>query len=336
MSLPKTHFVSLIEKHSESPDGIQYKEVDAPQITGAKDVIIKNRYSGVNFIDAYFRKNLYPCDVPYIFGKEAAGEVAAVGSEVSRFKVGDKVAYIGINTFAQYTKIPEDYVRIAKLPADSSDEQLKTYAGALLSGLTAITFAHDAHPVQKGDFLLVWAAAGGFGQLFIQYVTKKLGARVIAVASTEEKLQKAKSLGAEFLINSSTDDVVAKTNEFTGGAGATVSYDSIGKDTWQTSLAALGLKGHWVSFGNASGLVPPFSILELSPKNLKVSRPTLFGFTGTHEEFDKWTKILFDLLNSGVLKLDIYKTYPLKDYAQATSDLESRKSTGKLVIEIPQ
>lgn len=336
MSLPKTHFVSLIEKHSDSPDGIIYKEIEAPQVTGPRDVIIKNRYAGVNFIDAYFRTGLYPSQPPYIFGKEASGEVAAVGSEVSRFKVGDKVAYISTNTFAQYTKIPDDYVRVTKLPGDVDDEKLKFYAGALLSGLTAISFAHETCDIKKGDFILVWAAAGGFGQQFIQYASKKLGARIIAVASTDDKLEIAKELGAEFLINHTKEDVAAKTREYSGGAGAAASFDSAGKDTSKISLDALAKKGTWISFGNASGKVPPLSIELLSPKNLKVLRPTLFGYTDTHEDWEKYTKILIESFNSGLLKLNIYKTYPLQNYNEATSDLESRKSTGKLVIEIPQ
>lgn len=333
MSIPKFHKVALARQVADTPDGIEYAEVEAPQVTSPTDVIIKNKYSGVNFIEAYFRKGIYPAQFPYTFGREAAGVVAAVGGNVTKYKVGDKVAYLSPGTLAQYTKVSQDHVQVRVLPASTTDEQLKEWAAILLQGLTAITLATEAYEVKKGDYVLVWAAAGGTGQLLVKY-TASLGAHVIAVASTDDKLAIAKKLGAEYLVKLS-DDVVAKVQEITGGAGVAVSFDGVGKDTFEASLASLARKGTLASFGNASGVVPPFAIGRLSPKNLKIARPQLFGYLVTDDEWKHYTDILLDSLEKGYIDITIFKTYPLSEYKQAAEDLEGRKSTGKLVIEIP-
>ncbi|GEQ70213.1 hypothetical protein JCM33374_g3889 [Metschnikowia sp. JCM 33374] len=332
MSIPKSHHVSLARQASESSSGIEYAEIEAPQITGPQEIIINNKYAGVNFIDAYFRKGIYPTQFPHIFGREATGIVAAVGEEVSNYKVGDKVAYLSSQTFAQYTKISAKTVQIKKLPEATTDEELKRWAAILLQGLTAITLPKESYEVKKDDFILVWAAAGGVGQILTQYTTS-LGARVIAIASTDEKLQIAKEAGAEFLIKSD-DDIVTKVTEITKGAGVRASFDSIGKDSFEASFASLGRKGTLVSYGNASGVVPPFSLNRLSPKNLKITRPQLFASIQTEEEWDAYTGILEKALAKGIVNVTIYKTYLLSEYAQATKDLEERKTSGKLVLKI--
>lgn len=333
--LPKTQKVVLQEETGESLDIIKYADFDTPQIESPKDIIIKNKFAGVNFIDSYFRKGIYPSEKPHIFGREAVGVVEAVGDDVSNFSVGDKVAYLGFDTFAQYTKLSDDFVLILKLDPKTSDESLKEYAAAILQGLTALSLVEEAYEVKKDDYILVWAAAGGVGKILTQLV-KQIGAHVIAIASTKEKLALAKELGAEYLINSSEDDIVSKVKEITNGKGVHASLDSIGKDTFETSFELVARKGSLVSYGNASGVVPPISISRLAAKNVKVLRPALFGYIATKEEWVYYTTKLFKLIASGDLKIDIYKTYPLSEYRQATSDLESRKTTGKLVLEIPQ
>lgn len=333
MSIPQTQKAAYADAVSDSPDGVLYGDVDSPQITSPDDIIVKNKYSGVNFIESYFRKGVYPAKFPYIFGREASGVVAAVGDNVSDYKVGDKVAYLAPSTFAQYTKIAQSSNVVKKLPESTTDEELKFWGAALVQGLTAITFAHEAYEVKKGDYILVWAAAGGVGQILTQYASK-LGAHVIAVASTDDKLAIAKKLGAEYLVKLS-DDVVAKVKEITGGAGVIALFDGIGKDTFQASLDSLARKGTFVSYGNASGVVPPLSIGTLSPKNLRVLRPQVFGYLGNKEEWEHYTDILQKTYKDGSIKIDL-TTYPLSEYKEATTALEGRKTTGKLVLEIPQ
>lgn len=335
MSIPKTHHVSLFKETSPSVDAIIYTEIDAPQITGPHDVIVKNKYAGVNFIEGYFRKGTYDVPTPYVFGREAAGVVAAVGDKVQKYQVGDKIAYLSPGSFAQYTKLPESHVQASKLSAETTDEQLKLYAATLLQGLTALTFVHEAYEVKKGDYILVWAAAGGVGQSITRY-TSALGAHVIAVASTEEKLKIAKDLGAEFLVNSLTEDVLARVKEITNGVGVAASFDSVGKDTWDITYNAVARKGTIVSFGNASGVVPPVALFTLTPRNLRLLRPLLMGYLQTAEEWDHYSKLLQDSLKAGLVSDSVFKTYPLSEYKQAATDLEGRKTTGKLVLEIPQ
>lgn len=333
MSLPELHYVALSPEVSATPDNIQYVQIETPHITGPHDVIIKNKYAGVNFIEAYFRKGLYPGQFPFVFGKEASGVVAAVGADVKNFKVGDKVAYLASKTYAQYTKIQDDCIHAKRLPADVSDDQLKLWAAALLQGLTAVSLAHEAYEVKPQDNLLVWAAAGGVGQILTKYASS-LGAQVIAVASSDEKLAIAKEKGAKYLIRTD-EDVAARVAEITNNVGVQAVFDSIGKDTFETSFKALARKGTFVSYGNASGAVPPFSVSMLASKNAKICRPTLYGYVATAEEWEKYTNIVKENLESGLFKI-AYTEYPLSEYKQATSDLEGRRSTGKLILDIPQ
>lgn len=333
MTLPATQKVASASEISESPDIIQYTDSETPQITGPHDIIVKNKYAGVNFIEAYFRKGIYPTQFPLIFGKEASGVVAAVGDEVTQYKVGDKVAYMGQKAYAQYTKLSDSSIHIVKLADDATDEQMKLWAAALLQGLTTIALAQESYAVKRGDHVLVWAAAGGVGQILTKYVSH-LGAHVIAVASSDEKLAIAKDLGAEFLIRTD-EDVAAKVKEYTNNKGVEAVYDSIGKDTFDTSLRSLARKGTFVSYGNASGPVPPLSISILAAKNAKICRPTLYGYIATPEEWKSLTDTLTKSLDSGLFQIK-YTTYPLSEYRQATTDLEARRTTGKLILEIPQ
>lgn len=333
--LPSTQKVILFEENSDSLDVLKYADFDTPHIASPNEIIIKNKFAGVNFIDSYFRKGIYPSEKPHILGKEAVGVVAAIGDNVTKFSVGDKVAYLSPSTFAQYTKLTDTHIQILKLDPNTSDESFKLYAASLLQGLTALPFIQEAYNVKKGDYILVWAAAGGVGQILTQLISQR-GAHVIAIASTEEKLALAKKHGAEYLVNHITDDIVEKVNDITNGKGVNASFDSVGKDSAEISLAALARKGTFISYGNSSGLVAPLLLNRLSAKNLTVLRPQLMGYITTSEEWEHYVHLLFKIIDSGDLKIDILKTYPLSDYRLATSDLEGRKTTGKLVLEIIQ
>ncbi|CCC71841.1 hypothetical protein NCAS_0I01730 [Naumovozyma castellii] len=316
---------------SDGYDVIKYKTIQTPTVENSNEMVIKNSYSGINFIEAYFRKGIYPCELPYLPGREASGIVAEVGKDVKNFQIGDKVAYLHGETMAEFTKIKETDP-IIKLSKDASDENLKLYAAGLLQSLTAITLINEAHEVKKGEYVLVYAAAGGVGLLLDQLLKMK-GAHTIAVCSTKEKLELAKANGAEFSINSKEENVVQRVMEITNNKGVDVAYDSIGKATFEDTLAALKLKGSLVSFGNASGPVPPLLINRLSPKNLKLVRPQLYGYITNPEDWEKYSKEFQSLVDSGKLNIKIFKTYPLKDYKIAVQELEGRKTTGKLVLK---
>lgn len=336
MSLQSTtQRVIRISANSPGYDVIEYAEVDTPKITKPNQVLVKNKYLGVNFIEAYFRKGDYPAQLPYTLGREALGVVIGVGKDVTKYKVGDNVAYLQPGSFAQYVVFDDDKVQVIKLKSQLNDEEWKTFGLVLIQGLTAITFVEEAHKVEKDQYVLVWAAAGGVGQLLVQLL-KLRGAKVIAIALTEDKLKLAQSLGADYLINSSKQDITAEVDKITNGAGVNVLFDSIGKDSFETLLAAVARKGSFVSYGNALGLVPPFSINRLLQKNIKLSRPTLFNYVATQPEWDHYLKQLVELIEGKKLKFDITKVYDLADYKQAAQDLEGRKTTGKVTLKIPQ
>lgn len=334
-SLPASQKAIVMYENSATLDVLRYADVATPRITSGDDVVVKNRFAGVNMIESYFRKGIYPTLLPYIFGREASGVVAAVGDSVTKYRVGDKVAYILGETFAQYTKFDQGKVNVMKLAKDTSENDLKVYGSVLIQALTALTFTREAYAIKKGDWALVWAAAGGVGTILTQLIAQR-GAHVIAVASTLDKLDLAKRLGAESVINSLTDDVLEKVMEATSGKGVNVVYDSIGKDTFETSLASLARKGYFVSYGNASGVVPPVAINRLSPKNITLLRPQLYGYLTDQHEWDYYVGELKTIIANKSLEFGISQTFPLEQYPEAARLLESRQTTGKLVLAIPQ
>lgn len=330
-SIPKTQKVILINE-TGGYDVLKYQDYPIPKISD-NDILVKNKYSGINFIEAYFRKGIYPSEKPYVLGREASGTVVAKGNSVKSFEIGDKVAYMSESAFAQYTKVSAAG-KVVKLPADSDDETLKLYAAGLLQSLTALTFVNEAHNVKKGEYILVYAAAGGVGLLLDQLI-KARGAHVIAVASTEEKVQLAKKNGAEYGIVSTKEDIVTKVKEITNGEGVDAAFDSVGKDTFKTTVDSLKNKGTFVSYGNSSGVVDSFALTSL-PRNIKILRAGVLGYISTPEDWDHYTKEIVPLLSSGKLNIHIGKIFPLSKYAEATKELEARKTTGKLVLEIAQ
>ena len=279
----------------------------------------------------YFRSGLYPVPEgrwPYILGREAEGTVVKTGGgDTLDFKEGDKVVWMGEEAYAEYTAAPA--AKAFKIP---DGVKPKIPAAALLQGLTALTLIKEAHHVNKGDWVLVHAAAGGTGQWLCQLL-KAVGANTIGTASTPEKIETAKKAGATHMINYSKEDVKTKVMELTNNNGVVAVFDGVGKDTFDLSLECVARKGSMISFGNASGAVPPVTIAKLSPKNARLMRPTLFGYIATREEFAGWSKQLFEFIEQGAIDVGIHETYPLSEVKRAQDDLHARKTSGKLLLD---
>ncbi|KAI9319172.1 hypothetical protein BX666DRAFT_2018350 [Dichotomocladium elegans] len=293
---------AIVVEQPGGPEKLLYKDVPIPKAI-ENTIVIKNHAIG------------------------NAGEVAEVGPGVTDFKVGDRVVYIGPDTYAEYVSAPSD--KVEKITNDVSYESA---AAVGLQALTAWTMVRDGYPVKEGDVVLVHAAAGGVGLLLCQ-MSHYLGATVIGTVGSAAKAEIARAHGADYVINYSEEDVVAKVNEITNNLGCHAVFDGVGKDTFEISLQAARRLGTVVSFGNASGVVPPINITKLTPKNLKLMRPALFGYLVSREESKKWWGEVFDLLANNHIKINIHKIYDLKDAAQAHMDLEGRKTTGKLLLK---
>lgn len=308
------------------PEVLEAAEVPVPS-PAAGQVLVRHAAVGLNYIDTYHRSGLYPLKLPSGIGLEAAGLVEAIGDGVTRFKVGDRVAYNGtMGAYAEAAVVPAD--RAVKVPDGIS---LETAAAAMLKGMTAEFLVRRCFHVKQDDVVLIHAAAGGVGQILVQWC-KSLGATVIATVGSEAKAAIARDLGADHVIDYSREDVAAKVAELTGGKGVAVVYDGVGKDTWAASLKSLARRGMMVTFGNASGPVPAFAPLELSAKSLFVTRPKLFDYIATTEELDESAGALFAVLGSGAVKIDIGQTFPLAEARAAHEALEGRRTTGATVL----
>jgi NADPH2:quinone reductase len=304
---------------------------DLPTVDpGAGEVRVRHQAIGVNFIDTYFRSGLYPVPLPAILGSEGAGIVDAVGSGVTHVRAGDRVAYAAGSpgSYAEYRTLTA--LPVVKLPDDIDFDRA---AAMMLKGLTVQYLLRRTRPQRDlgpGDFILWHAAAGGVGLIACQWAAA-LGLRVIATAGSPEKCALALRHGAEFAIDYRTEDVVARVRGITGGKGVPVVYDSVGKDTWDRSLKCLEPFGLMVSFGNASGPVPPISLTQLAG-SLHVTRPALNAHTARRENVEAMTRELFDMVSSGKVKIEPPKRYQLEDAAQAHRDLESRATTGASIL----
>ncbi|KAK9375508.1 uncharacterized protein V1513DRAFT_442196 [Lipomyces chichibuensis] len=306
---------------------LQFEDAPIPEVSATK-ILVKNEYAGLNFIDSYFRSGLYPASTPYIAGGEAAGTVVAIGSSVTKFKVGDRVAWLGSGAFAEYSAVDESG-SVSVIPEDID---FKTAAASLLQGLTALSLVKDAYEVKPGDWILVQAAAGGMGLLLCQLINN-IGAHAIGTVSTPEKAALAKNAGAEYVINYTEDDYVKKVLELTDGLGVHAVFDGVGKATFEGSFSLVRRKGSMITFGNASGAVPPFNVARLSQKNIKLLRPMRGNYMATPEEWEFYTSELWKAIADGSLKITVYKVYPLEDYRSAAEALETRLSTGKVVLK---
>jgi NADPH2:quinone reductase len=310
------------------PEVMRWEEVEVPA-AGPGEVTIRNHACGLNFIDTYQRSGLYPLTLPSGLGLEGAGVVEAVGPGVTDFKAGDRVAYCSApnGAYATFRNYPAE--RLIKLP-DTVD--FETAAGMMLQGMTVEFLVRRTYPVKAGDFVLFHAAAGGVGTIAMQWLSS-LGALIIGTAGSPEKCAIAKSLGATHVINYRSEDWVKRVKEITDGKGVHVVYDGVGKDTFLPSLDCLRMRGMMVTFGNASGPVPEIPPLILSQKgSLFLTRPTLFHYIASRADLELSASALFDVVNRGVVKIQIGHRYPLKDAPQAHRDLQARKTTGATIL----
>ncbi|WP_120715918.1 quinone oxidoreductase family protein [Tsuneonella amylolytica] len=309
------------------PEVIAWREVDLPS-PGPGEVLLRHEAVGLNFIDTYHRSGLYPIDLPGTLGLEAAGIVEEVGEGV-HFSVGDRVATFGPNRAAYADAQVTSADALFAVP---DGIELDVAAAVLLKGLTTEMLSERVAPLAEGDWALVHAAAGGVGQLLVQWLAAR-GVRVIATAGTDEKCAVARGRGAKHAILADDADLAAKVRDITGGAGVRASYDGVGKATWEASLEATGRRGIIASYGNASGPVTGVALGSLaSAGSLFVSRPTLFDYYREPGERAEGSAMLWDLLASGKIEVDIGQTYPLEEAAQAHRDLEWRKTTGSTIL----
>ena len=308
------------------PEVLRYEDVDLPK-PGPGEAQVRQHAVGVNFIDVYFRNGLYPAPLPFTPGNEGAGEIVAVGPGVEHFKVGDRVAYAGtIGAYAQARNIETKF--LAHLPGEISYE---TAAAMMLKGLTAEYLLFRSYKVQPGDTVLVHAAAGGVGLILCQWA-KSLGARVIGTAGSEDKAKRAREAGADETILYRHEDFAARVKEITGGGLCHAVYDGVGKDTFPASLDCLRPFGTFVSFGNASGPVPPFNLGLLSPKALFATRPSLFAFISDEARLREMAARLFEAVASGAVKIAVHATKPLAEAAEVHRALEGRATSGASVM----
>ncbi|CCL98150.1 uncharacterized protein FIBRA_00144 [Fibroporia radiculosa] len=341
MSFPETIQAIAIDQNGDV-DVLQKKVVPFPEHVPG-NVIVKIQYAGVNFIDTYYRKGLYPAkSFPLVLGMEASGTIVGLPTDEKvladeqykkrMFKIGDKVAVNQSNVHAEYASV--SWVRVYPVPESVS---LLTAGAALLQGLTALTFVTEAYNVKKGDYVFIHTIAGGLGLLFSQ-LSKDRGAIVIGTTSTPEKAELAKQHGADHVILYPVENTVDRVLEITNGEGVHVVYDGVGKDTFDNDFKLLRRKGTLVAVGNASGPAPPVAPLRLVEKNLALLRPSFMNYTVTPEETLYYGTELFKLITDGKLKINVFREYPFttEGIREAQSDLTTRsgKTVGKLVIKI--
>jgi NADPH:quinone reductase len=316
---------------------IQVKEYGGPEVLDLVDldvpepslgqVRVEIRAAGVNYIDTYHRTGFYPLDLPFVPGQEAAGYVHAVGDGVEELKEGDRVAYAPqTGSYAQYRVLQAD--RVVKLPDTVSFE---LGAAVMLQGMTAHYLAYDTVPLRKGDTVLIHAAAGGVGLLLVQ-IARRLGARVIGTAGSEEKAERARKRGASEMIIYTEKDFLEEVMRLTDGEGVDVVYDSVGRTTIDKSLECLRVRGTLVSFGQSSGAVPPFELRKLSKRSLYLTRPTLGQYIEKRADLRRRTNDLFRWISEQKLDVRIDSTFPLEKAADAHRKLESRESSGKILL----
>ncbi|MCD5329265.1 quinone oxidoreductase [Chromobacterium piscinae] len=305
---------------------LQNAEIGPP---GPGQARVRHTAIGVNFIDTYQRSGLYPLPLPSGLGSEAAGVVEAVGEGVAGLAPGDRVAYAGGPLGAYSTERLISAEHLVKLPDGVSDE---TAACAMLQGMTVEYLVQRTFPVQPGQTVLWHAAAGGVGQIALQWLSA-MGVHVIATVGSEAKAEIARNLGAAHVILYREEDVAARVRAITGGKGVPVAFDSVGKDTFEASLNSLSPRGMMVTFGNASGPVPALAPLELTKRgSLFLTRPRLGDYIATRAELEASSDALFRRLRDGTVKLAPSHRYPLAEAAQAHRDLEARRTTGSVIL----
>lgn len=318
---------AIVIERFGGPEVLEWRPVEIPE-PGPGEVRVRHTAVGLNFIDTYQRSGLYPLELPSGLGLEAAGVVAATGAGVDDFRVGDRVAYTSMppGAYAEERNYPAD--RLVSLPDDIDD---RTAAAAMLKGLTAWYLLHRSYRVRRGDWLLLYAAAGGVGLIAAQWA-RALGARVIGVVSTEEKAELARAHGCETVVRADAEDFVARVRAASDD-GVHAVYDSVGRDTFFRSLDCLRPHGTMVSFGNASGPVEPVAPLELSKRgSLFLTRPVLFDFIATPHDLRHAADELFAAIRAGDVRIAVGQTWPLEAAADAQRALEARRTTGSTLL----
>ena len=317
-----------IHEHG-GPEVLRWEEVEVGE-PGPGQLRVRHGAVGLNYIDVYHRTGLYPLpSLPWTLGMEGAGRVEAVGEGVTEFKPGDRVAYASppVGAYAEVRLMPAD--RVVALP-DAIDDQ--TAAAMMLQGMTAQYLLRRTYRVQAGDAILLHAAAGGVGLIASQWA-RHLGATVIGTVGSEEKAELARAHGCHHVIVYNRENFTERVREITGGQGVAAVYDSVGKDTFMGSLDCLRPLGMMVSFGNASGPVPPFEPAILAAKgSLFFTRPTLMTYTAQRADLLASAAELFEVVSSGAVRIEVRQTYPLAETARAHRDLEARKTTGSTVL----
>ncbi len=314
-----------IHEHG-GPEKLKFEDVDVGD-PGPGEVRLRQRAAGINFIDTYQRSGLYKLpSLPAVLGMEGAGDVVAVGPGVTELKEGDRVAYANpIGAYSEERLAPAN--RMVKLPDAISYE---TAAAMMLQGMTVRYLLRETFKVGPDTVMLFHAAAGGVGLIACQWA-KALGATIIGTVSSKEKADLARTNGCTHVIDYKLENFVERVKEITGGRGCDVVYDGVGRDTFPGSLDCLKPRGLWVSFGNASGPVPPFELTVLKG-SLFATRPSLFAYTAERSELVANAADLFQMVTSGKLKIAVNHTYPLSEAAQAHRDLEARKTTGSIIL----
>ncbi len=310
------------------PEVLRWDEVDVKE-PGRGQARVRHTAVGLNYIDTYHRTGLYPAELPMTPGMEGAGVVEAVGEGVTDLAPGQRVAYAGgpPGAYAEVRLIPAD--RLVPLPDDIDDQ---TAAAMMLKGMTAEYLLRRTYAVSPGETILWHAAAGGVGLIACQWA-ESLGVKVIGTIGSDEKAELAAAHGCEYPVVYTREDFVARVREITAGAMVPVVYDSVGRDTWEGSLSCLKPRGMMVSFGNASGPVPPFSPGELSARgSLYLTRPTLMTYTASRRDLLASAAALFEVVRAGAVRVEVNQTYALRDAARAHSDLEGRRTTGSTVL----
>ena len=310
------------------PEVLELKDISLEKPT-AKEVTIEHKAIGLNYIDTYHRSGLYALKLPTGIGAEGAGIITEVGSNVKDFKTGDRVSYAGapLGSYSTHRNYPTK--NLVKVPDNIS---FKVAATLMTKGLTTFYLLHKTYPVQKGETVLFHAAAGGVGQIFGQWA-KSLGCKVIGTVGSDDKIEKAKNNGYDHIINYNKENFAKKVLEITNGKGVPVVYDGVGKNTLEGSLECLSIRGMMVSFGNASGPLSEINVPKLiQPKGLYLTRPSMQQYLSTKEELDEGSKILFEKIISGKVKIEIFKEYKLENVVNAHKDLEERKILGPAII----
>ena len=314
------------------PEVLKYQEYSLPKNIKNNEVRIKHTAIGLNYIDTYHRSGIYPLpsELPFCLGMEAAGEVIAIGENVIHFKVGDRVAYATppLGAYCEIRDFPEE--KLIAIPDYISDDQA---ASILLQGMTVEYLFERLYKIKKDETILFHAAAGGVGLIACQWA-RSVGCKIIGTVSTKEKAKLAKEYGCEFTINYKEEKVSKRVLEITKNQGVPVVYDGVGKDTFEESIKSLSTRGLMVSFGQSSGMVDKIDMHKtFNPKSLFYTRPSLMGYTLNREELINCSNKVFNKIKNGDVKANIFKKFRLKEAEEAHKTLQSRKSSGSIILE---